>query len=255
MKPIFVRRRPVIAACLAIVSGLILLAGNASAAVRIERGEEQIVAGRTVYSWAAFSGDEVVEAGVTLPLELIEHPPAEPGAGPAGAISVLAFPAKVRETTFLNHFELNWEKGGHEPPVFMTPHFDFHFYSIPVEAVMAIAPPDPSPPKAELLPAGYIYPGAEFTVPQMGVHALKPADLERPFSDVLIFGFYGGQMIFIEPMVTQAKLLERQAVRYAIPVPTAVATATRIPTQFRLEYDQAGNACHLRFTDFVTVTP
>ena len=129
-----------------------------------------------------------------------------------------------------------------------------HFYSIPPTEVMGVTIPDPNPPGAALIPAGYIYPGAELTVPQMGVHAVRPQDLEKPFTDVLIFGFYGGRMTFIEPMVTQARLLQKQPITYVIPVPPAMGKITRYPTKFRLVYDQEAKACHLIFSDFVATS-
>ncbi len=228
---------------------------NGSAALDHERGGEQIVSGHTIFSWARVDGDEVVEAGVTIPFALINTPPAQRGSGPAGAIAVVNFSQNVRDTTFLNHFELNWEKDGHEPPVFATPHFDFHFYNTPVTDVMKIALPDPTPPRADLIPVGYVYPGAENTVPQMGVHAVRPADMQKPFSDVLIFGYYGGKMTFLEPMVTREALLKRQLIAYAIPTPAAMGKVTRFPTRFAVEYDADAKACHLKFSDFVQTVP
>ena len=83
---------------------------------------------------------------------------------------------------------------------------------------------------------------------------MRPVDLEKPFRDVLIFGFYGGHMTFIEPMVTQARLLQKQPIAYAIPVPPALGKITRYPTKFRLVYDEEAEAWHLIFSDFVTTS-
>jgi hypothetical protein len=229
-----------------------LAAFQAAAAVQEERGSEQIVSGHTVYSWAKMAGDEVVEAGVTIPFALIENPPGEKGSGPAGAIALVNFPPKVQDTTVLNHFQLQWEKEGHEPPVFAVPHFDFHFYSVSAEEVAQISEPDPSPPPGELIPAGFVYPGAEHTVPQMGVHVFRPSDLEKDFTDALILGYYAGTMIFIEPMVTQETLLMQQPIAYEIPMPASIEGNTRYPTRFTIEYDTASGACILKFSDFAT---
>jgi len=223
-----------------VVSFLTLSAFHAPAAGEDERGSEQTVSGHTIYSWARMAGDEVIEAGVTIPFALIQNPPGEKGRGPAGSIALVDFPPKVQDTTILNHFELHWEKEGHEPPVFAVPHFDFHFYSVSAEEVAQITAPDPSPPRGEIIPAGFVYPGAEYTVPQMGVHVFRPSDLE-----------YAGKMIFIEPMATQETLLMQQPVAYEIPVPAAIEGNTRYPTKFTIEYDAVSGACHLRFSDFI----
>lgn len=228
---------------------------NASASVQVDPGTEQILSGNKIFTWEKLVGDEVTEVGVTIPFAVFDTPPIEPGSGPAGAIAVVNFSPKVRNTTFFSYFELNWEKDGHEPPVFKVPHFDFHFYNIPPAEVMKISAPDPQPPRLNLIPAGYIYPGAEYTVPQMGVHAFRPADLERPFTDVLIFGYYGGNMTFIEPMVTRTALLKQQPVTYTVPVPPSMGKTTRFPTKFRIEHDVQAKACRLIFSHFTTTTP
>jgi hypothetical protein len=233
-------------------SVMMIATAVAQAAPQDGPGSEQYLGNQRIFSWEKMNGAAVVEVGVTIPFAIFESPPPQTGSGPAGAIAVIGFSKTVQETTCLNHFELNWEKHGHEPRVFMHPHFDFHFYGVSPDTVMAVSLPDPSPPGAALLPSGYVYPGAEFTVPQMGVHAVRPADMEKPFTDVLIFGYYGGQMTFIEPMVTQAKLMQQQSIAYVLPVPPSMGKITRYPTKFRLVYDRQANACHLIFSDFIT---
>ena len=235
---------------------IMVFAFNCAAAVFVETVSTKADSGPRVSSWARLdAADLVVEAGVTIPFELLRSPPEQPGKGPANAIVVLPFPEIVRKSTFLNHFELNWEKHGHEPPVFKVPHFDFHFYSIPPDEVMKIGAQDPLQPAEDLIPAGYIYPGRDFSVPQMGVHAVRPADLDRQFSDVLIFGFYGGKMMFIEPMVTRDRMLEKKDLTYDIPVPRFAGHVARYPTKIDIRYDGKANAYHITFSGFITGGP
>ena len=238
-----------------IISMLIAtIAFNADAAVHEEKVTTQASSGQNVSTWAKVdSSNSVVEAGVTIPYEIIERPPSELGKGPAGSIVVSPFPEIVRKSTFLNHFELNWEMHGHEPKVFMVPHFDFHFYGVPTQEVFKVAAQDPLQPEVRQVPAGYIYPGREFTVPQMGVHAVRPSDLERPFSDVLIFGFYGGKMTFIEPMVTRDRMLEKKHITYDIPVPGYLGKSTRYPTKVDIRYDSKAKAYQIIFSGFRTI--
>jgi len=209
--------------------------------------------GQKVSAWAKLDANKsVIEAGVTIPSEIIEKPPNHQGRGPAGAIVIVPFPEIVRASTFLNHFEMNWERHGHEPSVFMIPHFDFHFYNVPTTEVRKVTERDSLQPEAKLIPAGYIYPGPEYSVPQMGVHAFRPADLERPFTDVLILGYYGGKMTFIEPMVTRKRMLEKKDIAYDIPVSGLLGTSTRFPTKVDIRYDSKSNAYHLIFSGFIT---
>ncbi|MFZ0725733.1 MAG: hypothetical protein WAM61_08090 [Desulfobacterales bacterium] len=231
------------------------LAIDAIAGGFVEKITTHASSGQKVFAWARVdSGKSVVEAGVTIPYETFARPPDQPGTGPANAIVVLPFPEIVKSSTFLNHFELNWEKHGHEPPVFMLPHFDFHFFSVPPAAVWQVAGKDPLEPDAKMIPAGYVYPGRDFVVPQMGVHAFRPADLERSFSDVLILGFYGGHMTFIEPMITRERMLEKKDISYDIPIPDYLGTAKRYPTKIDIRYDRKANTFHLIFRDFTATT-
>src|SRR5688500_8771702 len=83
--------------------------------------------------------------------------------------------------------QFNWNPGGHEPPgIYDRPHFDFHFWTVPVEVRNSIVPSNPNfaeqaaaYPAAESRTPVYIdpataakAPAAAGTVPQMGMHWL-----------------------------------------------------------------------------------
>ncbi len=229
--------------------------GSSDNGTRMISGASQQVAGATVSTFARVdSNNTVLMAGARVPLTLLTNPPAEPGTGNAGALVTLAFPAQVQQSTYLNHFEMQWEPDGHPPAVFQVPHFDLHFYNQTVAQVAAVAPPDPMPPAADHIPAGYLYPGADQSVPQMGVHAVDPSQFQNGFTDVMIAGFYGGRMTFVEPMVTQAMLAQKQNFTLAVPRPAVLGLSTRYPTKFTATYDTGTNAYTFVFSDFVSVT-
>ena len=150
------------------------------------------------------------------------------------------------------------------------PHFDFHFYTVPIEVRNAIVPTDPqysakaaSFPSAEFRVPFYIdaatpsgVPAALATVPQMGLHWLDVRspelqkiaghpELWQPFTKTFIYGSWGGQFIFDEPMITRDYIMsKRQATGAAvrdeiIPVPTAprYAPAGYYPSAYRITYD------------------
>jgi hypothetical protein len=144
-----------------------------------------------------------------------------------------------------------WEAGGHPPGAFLTPHFDFHFYTIGSAERSAIDCVNLSKP-AEL-PAGYALPDiqlpphmAEMTgvpvltglcVQQMGMHAIPASDVERsePFRASMVVGYTQGKPIFIEPMVAKAMLMEKKSFDVVIPqIPGLVGAH---PTKFHAEYD------------------
>ena len=218
-------------------------------------GASQLVSGATVSTYAQLdSNNTVLAAGALVPLTVLTNPPAAPGTGNAGAIVTLAFPAQVQQSTYLNHFEMHWEPSGHPPAVFQVPHFDLHFYNQTVAQVAAVAPPDPTPPASDHVPAGYTYPGPAQTVPQMGVHAIDPTQLQNGFTDVMIAGFYGGRMTFVEPMATQALLAQKKDFTLVVPRPAVLGLATRYPTKFTATYDAGSDAYTFEFSDFVSVT-
>lgn len=243
---------------------------------RIVTGQSQTVSGATVSTWARLDAtDTVIEAGVTLPLSIIQNPPAPvinratrhaghehradeiEAVGPAGAFVVTDFPDIVKQTTYLNHFELHWNPIGHPPARYGAAHFDFHFYNDTVAEVLAITPPDPVAPAANRIPTGYIYTGPQETVPQMGVHAVNASELDPnapPFLASMILGYYNGNMNFVEPMITQAALLNKQSITLAVPRPAVLGMATRYPTKFTATYSQELNAYQCTFTDFVNVS-
>ena len=237
------------------LGGLILAlsccGGNHENNTRTVFGATQQVSGNPVYTFGTLDQQEgVLEVGASVPLPVFQAPPAAAGAGPAGAIAVIRFPPEIYSATVFDHFELHWEPAGHPPAgTFDVPHFDFHFYGITEQEVAAIQPPDTAVPAANRVPAGYTYPGVGECVPQMGVHA-SPDLLPNPFEKVMILGYFGGKMTFIEPMVTQAYLVARNNFALDVPRPQVLGRATNYPTQFRATYNAGTNAYDFVFSNF-----
>jgi hypothetical protein len=223
----------------------------ANTETRLVSGDTVYVGSRAVSTWARLDADDSpVEVGVTVAFGIVSDPPAGPGNGPAGAIAVVDFPEAVRSSSVLNHFELHWEEHGHTPPPFLVPHFDLHFYAIPSSRVARIGEADSVAPDALRLPAGYMYGGPDAFVPQMGGHALSPADMAKPFTSVLIMGYYDGKMIFVEPMITRAVLEGKGALSFEVPAPAVLGARTLYPARFDASYDQATDTYQLTFSDF-----
>lgn len=167
--------------------------------------------------------------------------------------------------------EFGWNPAGHEPPgVWDTPHFDFHFYTVPVSVRNAIVPSDPQfaakaarYPEAALRPEFYLDAAtaarvtpAQATVPQMGVHWIDVRTPEvqamaghpenyRAFTRTYIRGSWDGQFIFEEPMITRAHLLAKKAAADAavqdevipVSVPGRYAVAGFYPEAYRITWD------------------
>jgi Domain of unknown function (DUF5602) len=123
------------------------------------------------------------------------------------------------------HLTLNWNRHGHAPDgIYNVPHFDFHFFMITPEAADKITCADADAAvcmqkvDSAKIPASYA-PGPD-GVPKMGWHwvdTTSPEFTGQPFSATFIYGFYAGELTFIEPMVNLTTLTK--SVNFVAPVP------------------------------------
>lgn len=183
--------------------------------------------------------------GIKLSESALAGLPAEPPGDADGWEYVLSLPKEAAISGY-NHIGIDWNPHGHIPPgVYDKPHFDFHFYLISVEQrekitakgedlARAHRAPDP-----ELMPEGYILPeGTE--VPRMGAHAIYPKAPEfnkLPFAKTFIYGFYDGQMIFLEPMMTKAFLETKPNTMDPVKLPMTYSKHAYYPTSYGVKYN------------------
>jgi hypothetical protein len=181
--------------------------------------------------------------------------------------------------------QFDWNPVGHEPPgVYDLPHFDFHFYRVPVDVRNAINPADTQfATKAALYPAEQLRapfyidaakpagaPAAAVTVPLMGLHWLDVRSPElqgmaghpeafKPFTKTYIYGSWNGEFIFDEPMITRAYLMSKKdasdpAVRdeiIAVSTPAKYALSGFYPNAYRITYDAAAKEYRVALTQLV----
>jgi len=181
--------------------------------------------------------------------------------------------------------QFDWNPTGHEPAgVYDLPHFDFHFYTVPVSVRNSIVPSDPqfaqkaaSYPAPELRAPFYIdaatpagAPPAAVTVPQMGLHWLDVRSPElqgmagnpagfKPFTKTFIYGSWDGQFIFDEPMITRAYIMAKKtttdpAVRdevIPVSVPAKHAKAGFYPGAYRITWDAQAKEYRIALTQLV----
>jgi hypothetical protein len=227
---------------------------------RVIRGENVRVGQSTVNTWAVLTRTgKIAEVGITIPIEIFESPPAS-GDGPLGAIASLKFPDVVQQASFFNHVEVHWNPQGHpsdpsQPNRYRVPHFDLHFYAIP-EAVVWGIPALPMPLPAvppEKLPSGWLPAGD--SEPEMGRHSVPASIAQGPFVADMLAGFLpsGGQMHFVEPMITREHLLKLQSFEMPVPRPAVFGRAMAYPEKFAVEYDAKLRSYHFVFRQFVTV--
>ncbi len=181
----------------------------------------------------------------------------------------LAMPAQ--NPTPYRFVEFDWNPAGHVPPgIYSFPHFDFHFYTVPVEVRNAIDPKalgnEQFAAKSASLPAkdewspfvqALAAPGQPImAVPRMGTHwvDVRTPELQgllgnpagfRQFTTTFLRGSWDGRFIFDEPMITRAFILGRKAAKtaaqrdsvIALPMPQRRNAAGYYPAAYRIAYD------------------
>jgi hypothetical protein len=249
------------------LAGLVLLGACAKEVPIVEtQGECGSMYQGQVCTWARMQGDSMIALGAVIPIASIANAPKDAEmAWPPLPVTALALPTGAQQRTGFTHLTIFWEAMGHPPGPYLTPHFDFHFYTISPDQRTAMDCSDLSKPSA--LPSGYSLPDVTLPppmasmigisnlvglcVPQMGMHSLLTSELESAnvFRGTMVIGYYQGKPIFVEPMITQAMLMEKQSFDLAIPAIPGMGTRPRV---FRAEYDPQQQAYRFVFSDFGT---
>jgi hypothetical protein len=230
------------------------------------QGQEAQLFGGKVSSYARLDAqDNVVEAGIIVPLAVLEAAPQD-HAGHAGGMTefkadaVVNFPEEIQATTYLNHLGLFWNPAGHEPlGRYGVPHWDFHFFTLTSDEAAGIDCADPDQGDLSLVSEGWTDP-EPFCVPLMGFHSLPATEFKAPgemqdgfFEKVMIGGHYGGEFIFVEPMLTQELLLQREDFSLPVPRPKKLGRRTLYPGSFDARYDAATDSYALVFSNFTEI--
>jgi len=203
--------------------------------------------------------------GLTVPIASVENAPTTESMDfPPKPNAVLDVPEGARKESGFNHFTMYWEAGGHPPGPYLTPHFDFHFYTIASADRVTIDCKDVSKPTA--LPAGYELPDVPLPpdmakmigvpsliglcVPQMGMHSMLGSELASTgtFRGDMVIGYTKGKPIFIEPMISKGMLMEKKPFDLEIPVVPGIGAH---PTKFHADWDPAKQSYRFRFSGFV----
>lgn len=172
-----------------------------------------------------------VEVGVALNAAALEGLPklsAEHAPGTHGPSKEYLLELPADNPTPYRFVEVDWNPMGHGGP-YTAPHFDFHFYRVPLATrnEIDLGAPD-FEAKAARLPAddeirqGFVSTHvllkttpAGMTVPRMGLHWLDGKSPElpptnQPFTTTFILGSWDAQVIFDEPMVTRDFILAQR---------------------------------------------
>jgi uncharacterized protein len=251
-------------------------AGFDQAGAHRQYGVPQKVGNGTVRTYLVLdqkNAGRPLEVGVALSERALEGLPAPVASpDPMANMHMYTLDLPAGNPTQYKFVQFDWNPKGHEPDsVYDKPHFDFHFYTVPVEVRNSIMPSDPqyatkaaNYPGPEYRAPFYIdaataaggAPPAAVTVPMMGLHWLDVRSPElqklagnpaayREFTKTFIYGTWDGQFIFDEPMITKAYILEKKTatdpsvVDEVIQVPTAAkySPAGFYPSAYRITWD------------------
>jgi hypothetical protein len=168
---------------------------------------------------------------------------------------------------------------GHAPPgVFDLAHIDVHFFTITVEERQAISGQLTDPKLLEFPPEGFL--PADYFLPlipgtdlpgtndaEQGLHwvdRFAPEFQGELFRQIFIFGTYGGQVNFWEPMITKqffedlrAFLNDLQstgkkiALTFAIKQPTKFLQTSYYPTRYTIRYNARAGEFTVSLDGFV----
>lgn len=193
--------------------------------------------------------DMPLELGIEITESALSHLP-------HGQVNVvLPLHHKARKVTPFEHIYLGYNEHGHQPVgVFNVAHFDAHFYYTSNEERLAIPAITPAtlplftlaPPPGYMAPT-YFQAGPE---PQMGQHWIPPPFTFMPFSKVMVYGTYNGELTFIEPMVTVQHMLAGGSSNSYLQ-PARFAEAGNYPTMYNIYKDAKSGDYNITLSNFV----
>ena len=270
------KRLPLFASSLFVVFTSTVVVGCSPGGEATERvlGQSAELGNGTVSTYAEFDDSDVPTAiGVVYSSGALEGLPTEPsdqhhcfdrdGDGRLEADTecipthefVIPLPdeASTRSDVPFKWVLFNWNPAGHIPPgIYDVPHFDVHFYMVPIASVFAL---EDGPCGLEFircdqhelakkpLPPNYMNPDfqdVDAVVPAMGSHLIDVTGPEfsgEEWKRSWIFGVYDGEVTFYEEMLTRAFMVSQPDACYPIKSPRAVGRSGFYPTESCVRHD------------------
>lgn len=235
----------------------LLAATTACSGTRTVQGECQEVFGSPICTWGTADGAQVTEFGATVPLSVVENAPlGGEMVFPPRPVAIVPLPEAVTAATGFNHLGVNWEPHGHPPGLFLTPHFDFHFYTIAPDAVAGIDCQDVNKPAT--LASAYALPDIDIPglgslvglcVPLMGMHSMPASEVTvtDPFDASMLVGYYARELVFLEPMISRDRLLQTRSFSMDVPAVGDASSGLAWPAKLEVTYDSSARAYRFGF--------
>lgn len=219
-------------------------------AQHVQIGDSVSYSGGFAYVWIETDDDQVpVNVGITLDSAVVYQP------GRFFRQNWPEFPDAGKHSLFTNVL-FDWNPNGHAPANYSRPHFDFHFDMVPRFVMDNIQTgEDTVPVEPDLIPPNY-EPDTDppVAIENMGVHYVDKSSREWNgdiFTETLVWGYYRGDLFFIEPMITQSYLYTVESEAIPIKQPARYARPGYYPTTYKIERDRESGQYHVVLTDFV----
>jgi hypothetical protein len=231
---------------------------NVKAAPAVKTAQNKLVLGpsKTVGNGKASSFIKLDNTGTPLAMGFVFDEKCLTGLPPGKFDTAAAFnlPMPSVNPTGFQHLEMDWNPQGHDPkPIYGVPHFDFHFYLCDNAMLnMVMGGPDKTPVDAKYLPSDYI--STVISIPHMGTHWVDSKSPElhgKPFTATYIYGYYKGDMKFVEPMIALDFLKSKKSFHLNIKQPKAYQHHAWYPRQMSLEYNSKSQKYFLTLYDLV----
>lgn len=189
--------------------------------------------GQKITSWEMLGQDNSVYlAGLTIPMNVIEK---SSKSKQSTTIATLSFPEETRKTTFINHVDIQFSNIGVNADL-QQPSFAFRFYGFEESTQSKINCKDNIETEASRIPEGYqlqLPSNCEQKIGKRFINSVlnQNSDHPIPFSRIN-FGYYQGNMISIELVVTAEQLMKKVSFTLFIPTPKSLGRNTLFPTAF-----------------------
>lgn len=214
-------------------------------------GPTRLLGNGQVRSYVTLDQDgNPLEIGFNFSADMLHGLPTDTG---MGNMIMLELPPQATGMGY-DHLEIDWNPHGHDPlPIYGLPHFDFHFYLVGMDVLSQVIPgPDTIPVLAQFVPKDYV--SGIFAVPYMGVHwsdTLSPEFHGHVFTSTFIYGFYHGQMYFVEPMVTKVFLQTKSDVSFPVKQPEQFQKEAYYPMTYSIHFDANKKQYSIALKDLV----
>lgn len=233
---------------------------DAPADPSIHYGESRPLGDGTIRTWVRLDDDgNPTAVGVTLTEAALRNLPTTDAEACCGTEYALALPPEAAHTAF-SHAAVNWNSHGHEPAgIYDKPHFDVHFYLIDPKVRAAITgegddrPRFLKAPATQCVPKDYVM--VPIVVPRMGCHFADMTSAEfrgQPFTTTFLYGYYDGELAFVEPMLTKAFLETKPDFQQEIKLPeTFTRCGCYYPTSYSVRWDARAKAYNIALEGLV----